>query len=190
MYLIVGLGNPGLEFENTRHNAGFLALDEIALMLKQTFKLESKFFGMTAKGIYKGNKYILLKPITYVNLSGRAIIRVIQYYKIPIENIIIIYDDINIEFNYLRLREKGGDGGHNGMKNIVNTLKSTDFKRARIGVGNNKQIAQDKFVLSKFSNHELHELQSLFNDIANLSLKIIEGISFIDIMTEYNTKYK
>lgn len=134
MYLIVGLGNPEEEYDNTRHNMGFHTINKLANQYKIEIN-KKKFKGLYATGEIEGEKVILLKPQTYMNLSGESVQEVIHYYKIPIENTIIIYDDMDIEIGNVKIRKKGGAGSHNGMKSVVSNLNNENFPRIRIGIG-------------------------------------------------------
>ena len=157
MFLIVGLGNPGKEYEGTRHNIGFEAVDYIAD--KYNIELNRiKFKGIFGEGMINGKKVILLKPTTYMNLSGDSIREVVNFYKIPNEDIIVIYDDISLEVGRLRIREKGSHGGHNGIKSIIANLSSDVFPRVKIGVGGPKGDLVSH-VLGKFSNSEIEVLR-------------------------------
>ena len=134
MYLIIGLGNPEPEYSGTRHNMGFDVINKIS----QKYEIElnrSGFKSIYGKGIIEDEKVILCKPQTYMNLSGDAVSEIANYYKVPLENIIIIHDDIDIEPGVVKIRKKGGAGTHNGMKSVVEKLRSTDFPRIRIGIG-------------------------------------------------------
>ena len=134
MYLIVGLGNPENEYAHTRHNMGFDAINEVAE--KNNINItKSKFKGLYETGIIQGKKVILLKPQTYMNLSGESIKEVVNFYNIEPKEIIVIYDDIDIEKGKIKLRKKGGAGSHNGMKSVVEELNTTDFARIRVGIG-------------------------------------------------------
>ena len=134
MYLIVGLGNPEEEYSKTRHNMGFDVINKLSE--KYNIKVEKQGFdALYGNGIIENEKVILCKPQTYMNLSGESIIQFVNYYKIDIQNVIIIYDDIDIEPGIVKLRKKGGAGSHNGMKSVVENLKSTDFPHVRIGTG-------------------------------------------------------
>lgn len=134
MYLIVGLGNPEPEYSKTRHNMGFDVINKIAT--KYNIEVEKKGFNsLYGTGIIENEKVILCKPQTYMNLSGEAIIQFVNYYKIDPKNVIIIYDDIDIEPGVVKLRKKGGAGSHNGMKSVVENLKTTEFPHVRIGTG-------------------------------------------------------
>ena len=157
MFLIVGLGNPGKEYAGTRHNIGFEAVDYIAD--KYNIELNRiKFKGIFGEGMINGKKVILLKPTTYMNLSGDSIREVVNFYKIPNEDIIVIYDDISLEVGRLRIREKGSHGGHNGIKSIIANLSSDVFPRVKIGVGGPKGDLVSH-VLGKFSNSEIEVLR-------------------------------
>ena len=157
MFLIVGLGNPGKEYAGTRHNIGFEAVDYIAD--KYNIELNRiKFKGIFGEGMINGKKVILLKPTTYMNLSGESIREVVNFYKISNEDIIVIYDDISLEVGRLRIREKGSHGGHNGIKSIIANLSSDVFPRVKIGVGGPKGDLVSH-VLGKFSNSEIEVLR-------------------------------
>lgn len=157
MYLVVGLGNPGKEYEGTRHNIGFEAID----YLSDKYNIElnrEKFKGVFGEGFIKGKKVILLKPTTYMNLSGESIREVVNFYKISNEEIIVIYDDISLEVGRIRIREKGSHGGHNGIKSIIANLGTDVFPRVKIGVGAPKGNLVSH-VLGKFSDEEVEILR-------------------------------
>ena len=157
MYLIVGLGNPGNEYAGTRHNIGFEALDYIAD--KYNIELNRiKFKGMFGEGFINGKKVILLKPTTYMNLSGESIREVVNFYKISNEDVIVIYDDISLEVGRLRIREKGSHGGHNGIKSIIANLNTDVFPRVKVGIGGPKGNLVSH-VLGKFSDEEIAVLR-------------------------------
>lgn len=157
MFLIVGLGNPGKEYDGTRHNIGFAAIDYIAD--KYNIELNRiKFKGVFGKGLINGKKVILLKPTTYMNLSGESIREVVNFYKISNEEIIVIYDDISLEVGRIRIREKGSHGGHNGIKSIIANLGTDVFPRVKIGVGAPKGNLVSH-VLGKFSDEEVEILR-------------------------------
>ena len=157
MFLIVGLGNPGKEYDGTRHNIGFAAVDYIAD--KYNIELNRiKFKGVFGEGFIEGKKVILLKPTTYMNLSWESIREVINFYKISNEEVIVIYDDISLEVGRLRIREKGSQGGHNGIKSIIANLGTDVFPRVKIGVGAPKGNLVSH-VLGKFSEDEIEVLR-------------------------------
>ena len=186
--LIVGLGNPGKQYEKTRHNAGFIVLDRYIELKKINIQTKDKFLGDIAIYVSGEDKTVFLKPNTYMNLSGKSISKVIQFYDIDLENILIFVDDIYLDVGTLRLREKGGHGGQNGLKNIITHLHSQDFKRVRFGIGENKNIPLDQYVLSNFSKSE----EKIVEEVTIACLEIIEAfiqnVPFVDIMTKHNTK--
>ena len=185
MKLIVGLGNPGAKYENTRHNIGFEFLKTYC-KLKNCFDFKAGFKGEYASFIQNGEKVILFKPLTYMNLSGEAIKDIVTYYNINLDDILVIYDDKDIPFAALRLRVKGNPGSHNGLKNITMLLNDTNFKRIRVGIGrpeNNKDMID--FVLSKFNQEETQKLQETFKDIAACCDLFIDN-NFEMAMNRYN----
>lgn len=186
--LIVGLGNPGKQYEKTRHNAGFIVLDRYIELKKINIQTKDKFLGDIAIYGSGEDKTVFLKPNTYMNLSGQSILKVIQFYDIALENILIFVDDIYLDVGTLRLREKGGHGGQNGLKNIITHLHSQEFKRVRFGIGENKNIPLDQYVLSNFSKSE----EKIVEEVTIACLEIIEAfiqnVPFVDIMTKHNTK--
>ena len=184
MFLIVGLGNPGREYDGTRHNIGFEAIDYISS--KNNIDInKSKFKGMFGEGFIKGQKVILLKPTTYMNLSGESIREVINFYKIDNNKIIVIYDDISLEIGKLRIREKGSAGGHNGIKNIILHTGSQNFNRIRVGIDRSKYIKVVDYVLSRFTKDE----QDAINQgIENASDAVIDYLDhgFNHAMNRFN----
>lgn len=155
-YIIVGLGNPGRQYEKTRHNIGFMALDYIANKLGVEINSD-KFKGLCGYADYNGKKVILLKPCTYMNLSGASVLAAMSFYKIPPERVILIFDDISLSVGKIRVRKKGSHGGHNGVKNIIAMRFSGNFPRVKIGVGSkpNENWELSDWVLSKFNKEEL-----------------------------------
>lgn len=158
-YIIVGLGNPGSQYENTRHNAGFITLDTIAE--KNDIKVDRlKFKSLCGTGKIGGKRVLLMKPSTFMNLSGQAVTEAMAFYKIPPEHTIVIFDDISLEPGKLRIRRKGSDGGHNGIKNIIYLSGSDKFPRIKVGVGAkpNPHWELADWVLSKFTESEMKSL--------------------------------
>lgn len=184
MKLIVGLGNPGKEYNSTRHNIGFMCIDEIANLFN--VKIDTnKFNGLYTQLNYKGEKIILLKPQKYMNLSGEVIRDFVNFFKINIEDILIICDDLDTPVGTYRLRYKGSSGGHNGLKNIELHLSTQEYKRIKIGISNNKKIDTKDYVLGKFSKEEME----LINPIIEQMPSIIEdylNLSFDRVMNKYN----
>ena len=186
MKLIVGLGNPGKEYEMTRHNVGFLCLSAHLESLGLATKLDKKFNGIIAEENRSGEKIYYLMPQTYMNLSGNAVYAVANYYHIPIEDILIIYDDMDIPFGSLRLREQGTAGGHNGMKNILMNLASLNIKRVRIGISSPQFGDAKDYVLSKFTKEELEKLNVIKVKVSNIIEDFVQGKKFQIIMANNN----
>ena len=154
MYLIVGLGNPEEEYNLTRHNMGFHAIN----FLSEEYKIDvkkNKFEGLYGLGEIEGEKVVLLKPQTYMNLSGKSIIDFKKFYKIDNNNIIIIFDDMDIEPGIIKIRKKGGAGSHNGMKSVIEYLGTEEFNRIRIGIGRNDEIQKINYVIGHVSKEEM-----------------------------------
>lgn len=174
-WLIVGLGNPGKEYTNTRHNCGFRAVDILADKLGCKID-KGKFQGLYGQTVYQGRKLFLLKPQTYMNLSGRSVLQLSAYYNIPPSRIIILFDDISLEPGRLRIRADGSAGGHNGIKSIIQELGSQDFPRVKIGVGAKPNPQQDlaDWVLSGFNPAEQKALDAALPHAADAALCIIE----------------
>ena len=187
MKLIVGLGNPGKEYEHTRHNMGYDVVDLFASSLG--FDIDKVGFnGLYTKVKYFNEDIILLKPTTYMNLSGDSIVLLKNYFKIDIEDIIIIYDDMDTKVGNIRLKIKGSSGGHNGIKSIIANLKTEEFKRIRVGIGKPAFNIID-YVLSKPSSEEQELINKALNDAVD-ALKISIKESFNKAMTIYNKENK
>jgi peptidyl-tRNA hydrolase, PTH1 family len=185
-YLITGLGNPGAEYESTRHNVGFLALDEIAK--REGLQFESCKHGWKCNWKYKGRQIILLKPNTYMNLSGKAVQYWLQQEKIPMENSLVITDDLALPFGTIRLRAKGSDGGHNGLKSIQETLNRADYARLRFGIGSEFHKGQQvNYVLAPWSNEETSALPERLEMCARL-VGSFATIGVAHTMTAFNNK--
>ena len=174
-WLIVGLGNPGKQYEHTRHNVGFRAMD--VLSGKLGCKIDKlKFQGLYAQVNYSGKKLFLLKPQTFMNLSGRSVVQLSAYYQIPPQRVIVLFDDISLEPGRLRVRADGSAGGHNGIKSIIAEVGSQDFPRVKIGVGAKAHPDQDlaDWVLSGFSASDEKPLSSALERAADAALCIID----------------
>lgn len=163
MKLITGLGNPGSKYENTRHNAGFVVVSKLAEKHSIQGKSESKFNSIIGKGKISGEDVIIMQPLTYMNLSGQALSAVMNFYKIEKENIIIVYDDISLDMGVVRFRANGTDGGHNGIKSIIQHLGGDNkFARLKVGIGPQPQfLSSENFVLQKFTQEETNFLQKI-----------------------------
>jgi PTH1 family peptidyl-tRNA hydrolase len=190
MYIIAGLGNPTKEYENTRHNIGFMAIDYLADKYGISL-LECKHKALMGKGVINGNKVVLVKPLTYMNLSGEAIRSVIDYYKVDeTEELIVIYDDISLDVGQLRIRKKGSAGGHNGIKNIIAHLGHDTFKRIKIGVGEKpKGYDLADYVLGHFTGDELKIMNESFKDVDGAVNLMLEG-EVDKAMNDFNAKKK
>ena len=178
-FLIVGLGNPGKEYDNTRHNAGFMAVDRIAGELG--VKIDRlKFKSLCGDGMLAGHRVLLMKPSTFMNLSGQAVQEAAAFYKIPMERVLVFLDDISLEPGHVRIRRKGTDGGHNG---------SDQFPRVKIGVGAKPHPDYDlaKWVLSRFSSDEQKALDSVLDHVADMARLIVSG-RMDEAMNGYNGK--
>lgn len=173
MYIIAGLGNPGKEYMGTRHNVGYETVDRLAK--RYNLKMNKlKFNSVYDELSVNGEKVVLLKPVTYMNRSGIAIAEAMSFFKVPIENLIVIYDDIDIPLGTLRIRPHGSSGTHNGMKSIIKSLGSEKFPRLRIGIGRNPDMDLADFVLQKFSQSERDKLEPILNTVAEAVICIIE----------------
>ena len=159
VYLSVGLGNPGLEYAQTRHNAGFMTLDLLAEREHAEIK-RMKFKSLCGDAVIAGKRCLLMKPTTYMNNSGQAVAEAMQFYKLPIDHIIVVYDDISLEPSRLRIRRKGSDGGHNGIKSIIYLTGEDTFPRIKLGVGKKPRPDYNlaDWVLSRFTKEELDQL--------------------------------
>lgn len=187
MKLIVGLGNPSKEYEGTRHNIGFMAIDSISEeyhIAVDTLKHKA----LIGKGAIEGQKVILAKPVTYMNLSGEAVRAIADYYKIPAEDIIIIYDDTTLDVGRMRIRKKGSAGGHNGIKSIIAHLGTTEFPRIKVGIGAKKE-GQDlaEHVLGRFSKEDRETLKEVLENVKKAAgLMLWDDIE--EAMNQYNRK--
>jgi PTH1 family peptidyl-tRNA hydrolase len=185
MKLLIGLGNPGREYAQTRHNVGFIAIDELAHRHQITLDKE-KFKGIFGTGTINGEKVVLLKPLTYMNLSGESVRPIMDYYNIDIEEIVVIYDDLDLPVGKIRLRTKGSAGGHNGMKSIIQHLGTQEFKRVRIGIDRPKNgMKVPDYVLGRFSTDEVASVVDSIKITADACEKWMSH-SFVDVMNEFN----
>jgi len=185
-YLIVGLGNKGEEYTETRHNVGFKVVEKIAEQIEAPFK--SSNFGLLAEGKYKGRKVLLLKPDTYMNLSGNAVRFWMQKENIPAENVLIITDDLALPFGTLRMKMKGSHGGHNGLRNIEEVLNTGQYARLRFGISAEfKEGQQVDYVLGKWSDEEYEKLPERIDKFSKASLSFVfAGIN--NTMSSFNGK--
>lgn len=185
-YLVVGLGNPGSKYDGTRHNTGFMAIDRIAE--KAGVQIDRlKFKGLCARAEVGGKSVLLLKPSTFMNLSGQSVQEAMQFYKLPAEKVIVLFDDISLPVGRMRIRMKGSDGGHNGMKNIIYLAGSQDFPRVKIGVGAKPDPRWDlaDWVLSRFSSQEQKKLDEALEHAAGAVTLLLQG-NAAEAMNRYN----
>lgn len=186
MKLIVGLGNPGKEYENTRHNMGFLYLDYYARK-KNILLNKNKFDGIYGEAVINNEKVIFLKPQRYINLSGDVIKQFVDYFKIDIKDILVICDDLDTPIGKYRIRSKGSSGGHNGLKNIELMLSTQNYTRLKIGISNNKEIDTKDYVLGKLTKESFNEIEKNYEIIS----EIIDDFYIMDmekLMAKYNKK--
>ena len=193
MYLIVGLGNPGARYHNTRHNAGFLVIDKLAEFFKiETFDLEDNY--LYAVTDHSGKQVVLMKPLTYMNLSGTAVRAFYEKYELQPENILVVYDDVNLDLGVLRLRPNGSDGGQNGIKSVMQEMETEDIARLRVGIRKGEEFEKLRseegfsladYVLSEFEENELEVLEKAVDTAKDAAISFIDnGIQ--ETMNLYN----
>lgn len=187
MILIAGLGNPGKEYENTRHNAGFLVLDTLAQKLGADLS-ERKHRALCGKAVIGGQKVILLKPQTYMNSSGESIRAAADYYKVPPEDILVVYDDISLAPGQLRIRAKGSAGGHNGIKSIIAHLGTQEFPRVKVGIGEKPpRMDLADYVLGHFSSGEKKIMEEAAEEAADAICEIV-NVGIEQAMNDHNRR--
>lgn len=187
---MVGLGNPGMKYEFTRHNIGFRIVDSLARDIEIEFKKIKSYYSLISRGMINNHKVMLVKPQTFMNLSGRAVSKVVYYYKIPLQDLLIVYDDLNLELGQVRIRKKGSAGGHNGMESIMQYLHSEDIPRLRIGIGNlsaNFNFDCISYVLSNFNDDEEDRIKETIK-LSTEAIKTIIEDGFEKAMRKYNRK--
>ncbi|MBE6858109.1 MAG: aminoacyl-tRNA hydrolase [Ruminococcus sp.] len=175
-YVIAGLGNPGMEYDGTRHNAGFAVIDALAKELGEDVN-RLKFKGKTAEVTVGGVRCLLLKPTTYMNNSGESIVQALEFYKIPVENLIVVCDDISLDPGKLRIRRKGSHGGHNGLRSICELTGSDNYPRIKIGVGKKPHPDYDlaKWVLGKFGKEDSEKMKASAENAADCIKLMVQG---------------
>jgi len=187
---VVGLGNPGLKYEFTRHNIGFRIVDSLARNIEIEFKKAKSYYSLISRGMISNHKVILIKPQTFMNLSGRAVSKVVSYYKIPLQDLLIVYDDLNLELGQIRIRKKGSAGGHKGIESIMQYLNSEEIPRLRIGIGNpsvNFNFNCVSYVLSNFNNDKKDKIGEVIK-LSTEAIKIVIEDGFEKAMRKYNRK--
>ncbi len=187
MIAFVGLGNPGKEYEKTRHNVGFMTIDELSKKWDIPLN-QSKFHGQFGTGFVSGQKVLLVKPLTYMNLSGECVRPLMDYYDIPFEHLKVIYDDLDLPTGRIRLRTKGSAGGHNGIKSLIQHLGSPEFDRLRIGIGrpqNGMKVVD--YVLGRFSEEEQPDIASAIQSSVEACEAALKK-PFLEVMNDFNKK--
>jgi len=188
--IVIGLGNPGSKYEFTRHNIGFRIIDSLARDMGIEFNKVKSYYSLISRGMINNHKVMLVKPQTFMNLSGRAVNRVVSYYKIPLQDLLIVYDDLNLELGQVRIRKKGSSGGHKGIESIMQYLNSEDIPRLRIGIGNpsvNYNFDCVSYVLSNFNNDEEDKIEKVIQ-LSTKAVKTIIEYGFEKAMRKYNRK--
>ena len=188
MKMIVGLGNPGSKYKETKHKIGFITLDEFAVQHNMAFN-KTKFEAVYAEGFIGTEKILLVKPQTFMNDSGRAVRPLMDYFNVELEDLVVVYDDLDLPVGRLRLRQKGSAGGHNGIKSIIQHIDTADFNRIRIGIDRpmGKQTVV-QHVLSGFPKNQHEELLIAVKDSVAALDYWIEGHPFLDVMNQFNKK--
>ncbi len=187
MFLIVGLGNPEKKYLNTWHNVGFMCVDKLAKLLNVSFdKAECRC--VTAHARVNGEKVIIAKPLTYMNLSGEAVQELVHKYKVEKGNLVVVYDDVDIPLGKLRIRKEGSAGTHNGMRNIIKMIGTDNFPRVRIGTGKETPMALIDFVLSSVTEEDKTQLEPILDDAASALHRFVSGDTLDSVMQLYNKK--
>jgi len=188
--IVVGLGNPGLKYEFTRHNIGFRVVDSLAQTIEIEFKKVRSYYSLISRGMIDNHKLMLVKPQTFMNLSGRAVSKIVSYYKIPLQDLLIVYDDLNLELGQIKIRKKGSTGGHKGMESIMQYLHSEEIPRLRIGIGNlsvNFNFDCVSYVLSNFNDDEEDKIKETIK-LSTEAIKTVIEDDFEKAMRKYNRK--
>lgn len=187
MKLIVGLGNPGKEYENTRHNIGFMAVDYYISKKCIMDNWKNKFNGSYLETNIKGEKVIFLKPLSYMNLSGSVVSQFVNFYKLSVDDIMVISDDLDLLTGNYKLKSKGSCGGHNGLRDIERCLGTDEYKRLKVGISKDKEIDTKDYVLGKISKDDMKIYDELFNTLVDV-IDDFFVLSFGDLMSKYNSK--
>src|SRR5690554_1751856 len=187
MKLVVGLGNPGKQYIQTRHNIGFIAIDKILSHYNLDLKVDTKLQAAYTKTKINNEDVILAKPLTYMNLSGQAVVGLMNYYKISTDDVLIIVDDIALPLGKIRMRQTGSHGGQNGLKDIINKLGTKDFKRLRFGIGQQDHMDKVDYVLGKLTTKEIETIYPVMDYVLDAVTEWITTNNFNQVMTKYNT---
>lgn len=184
MKAVIGLGNPDAKYKNTRHNVGFMVVDKI--LGRRNLKLSDKFSGFFAKS----EDVLFLLPLTYMNLSGRAVIELMNFYKLSPRDIIIVFDDVSLPLGTLRLRASGSDGGHNGVKSIINSIGTSDFDRLKVGIGDAPpNMPLENYVLTDFTKDEIPILDKTLDIAADAIEDYLKNIDTVTLQSNYNKSH-
>lgn len=186
MKLVVGLGNPGMEYNKTRHNIGFDFLDYYANCKNLKFSFDKKNNAETCNFFYNNEKIILLKPFSFMNLSGTVVKKYMKFYKLSSDDILVIHDDLDMELGKIRISYDSSSGGHNGIKNIIENIDTKKFYRLKIGISNNKNVDTKDYVLGRFSNNDINTINNIYTKIEN----IVTDFTFLnlnDLKQKYNS---
>ena len=186
MKLIVGLGNPGENYDLTRHNVGFMAVDNILSKLKLELN-STNFNGQYVKFKYMQEDWIIAKPLTYMNLSGSFIQKIMHYYKININDLCVISDDLDLSVGTFKFKTTGSSGGHNGLKDIINCLQSEDFKRFKIGIGKDRNMQTSDYVLQKIPKIEKEKIDEVINKITDMLIELMQNKPLSILINKYKT---
>jgi PTH1 family peptidyl-tRNA hydrolase len=188
--MVVGLGNPGLQYEFSRHNIGFRIIDNFALNIETEFKRVKSYDSLVSRGKLMNHKLILVKPQTYMNLSGKSVSKIVSYYRISFQDLLIVYDDLNLELGQIRIRKRGSAGGHKGVESIIQYLNSEDIPRLRIGIGKpsiNSNFDYVSYVLSNFNNNEKDKISEVIK-LSTEAIKTVIEDGLEKAMRKYNRK--
>ncbi|WP_406608376.1 aminoacyl-tRNA hydrolase [Candidatus Infernicultor aquiphilus] len=188
--MVVGLGNPGLQYEFSRHNIGFRIIDNLALNIEIEFKRVKSYDSLVSRGKLMNHKLILVKPQTYMNLSGKSVSKIVSYYRISFPDLLIVYDDLNLELGQIRIRKRGSAGGHKGVESIIQYLNSEDIPRLRIGIGKpsiNSNFDYASYVLSNFNNNEKDKISEVIQ-LSTEAIKTVIEDGLEKAMRKYNRK--
>ena len=188
--MVVGLGNPGLQYEFSRHNIGFKIIDNLALNIETEFKKVKSYDSLVSRGKLMNHKLILVKPQTYMNLSGKSVSKIVSYYRISFPDLLIVYDDLNLELGQIRIRKRGSAGGHKGVESIIQYLNSEDIPRLRIGIGKpsiNSNFDYVSYVLSNFNNNEKDKISEVIQ-LSTEAIKTVMEDGLEKAMRKYNRK--
>ena len=181
MKLIVGLGNPGKEYEKTRHNIGFMAIDSYLGEVKYSKKFNGEYYETNING----EKYIFVRPLSFMNLSGKVVYDFMNFYKLNMNDLLVIQDDMDLDFGKIRIKINSSSGGHNGIKDIIKYLNTNEFARIKVGIAHNRNMDTKDYVLSKFSPNELETLNSSFKTINHI-IEDFNKLNIQELMSKYN----